>query len=167
MECENISNIKKILPFFCRHVNSHQQILPNNIDSLKAFKTGPMYIVIDGFLSSFKATMSQLVKDSLLKSRPNGNVIIVDWSKLSGSEMLNLDENTEYTQLMMAYNIVKTKVGLVGNKVAKFLAQLANQNVTEFSKVHVIGYSLGAHSKLSCSLSITISSIRCNQSKRL
>ncbi len=167
-EFENISNIKNFRwHFFCRHANSPQQILPNNNDSLKAFKTGPMYIVIDGFLSTFKTTMSQLVKDSLLKSRPNGNVIIVDWSKLSGSEMLNLDENTPYPQLMMAYNVVKTKVGLVGKKVAKFLAQLAYHNVTEFSKVHVIGYSLGAHGKLSCSLRLTICSIRCNQSKRM
>lgn len=130
---------------------------------MKALKQGPIYLVIDGFLSSFETTMSQLVKDSLLKSRPNGNIIIVDWSKLSGSDILSLDENTQYAQLMMAYNVVKTKVGLVGKKVAKFLAQLSNHNITEFSKTHLIGYSLGAHSKLSSSITIYLQLDAINQ----
>lgn len=118
-----------------------------NLEPLKIPGDGPLFVVIDGFLSSHKTQMAQTVKDGILRSRPNGKVVVVDWSELSGYNALNLEDNTHFGQFMMVYNKVKSNVEQVGHEIANFLKTLMLQNITEYSRTHLIGYSLGAHSK--------------------
>jgi len=78
---------------------------------------------------------------ALLASKPNENVIVVDWGRLSGSGLTlgNLIETAT------AYITVLGNVGPAGGRVADFLEFLrANRNIDQ-SQVYIIGHSLGAH----------------------
>lgn len=75
------------------------------------------------------------------------NIIVVDWSELSGSKDLNLTVDTDVTfaSMLILYNEVKSEVEFVGRRLAKFLLTLVDLKKISLDKLHFIGYSLGAH----------------------
>ncbi|ODM96873.1 Lipase member H [Orchesella cincta] len=99
------------------------------------------FLIIDGFLSDSTSPMSQTTKDELLRSNPNTNVIVVDWGKLSGSGATIGNQLETYA----VYLKVLENVGPVAQRTADFLNFLKTEKGIDYSQVHIIGHSLGAH----------------------
>lgn len=86
----------------------------------------------------------------MFKQFPLSNIIVVDWSKMSGSEVVDSSKSksVSFLEYIMTYNKAKSKVEFAGQHVAKFIYILSRSKKIDFSKLHLIGFSLGAHSKL-------------------
>ncbi|CAL8113408.1 unnamed protein product [Orchesella dallaii] len=113
----------------------------NSLNSAPVRTAAKTFLIIDGFLSDSTSPMSQTLKDELLRTNPNTNVIVVDWGKLSGSGSTFGNQLETYS----AYLKVLNNVGPVAQRTADFLEFLKNEKGISFSHVHIIGHSLGAH----------------------
>jgi len=119
-----------------------RELIYQNAGSLSALKSGaPTTLLIDGFLSDVSSPMSQNLKNAILNRESNRNVIVMDWGRLSGSGLTlgNLLETAS------AYITVLGNVGPVGSRVADFLNFVKTTKNIDFSQIHIIGHSLGAH----------------------
>lgn len=104
--------------------------LPNGM----LIANAPIKFVIHGFLNGGNSLMVQTVKDAYMSRTENYNVIIVDWSKGSGTWLSNY-----YICL-----ITSRVVPMVGHAVADFVIDLMNQQDVNVLYVNLIGHSLGA-----------------------
>ncbi|XP_053996741.1 pancreatic lipase-related protein 2-like isoform X1 [Hylaeus anthracinus] len=88
----------------------------------------PTVIFIHGYSDSASGGSSITTRDVYLK-RGQHNVILVDWAKLAG---------------LPWYVTAVRNTKIVGPQVARFVKWLDAQGAVPFSKLHVIGFSLGA-----------------------
>lgn len=73
-------------------------------------------------------SLSEYLSLNYLSFQEDANVIIVDWAKGAGS----------------TYSMAVSNVELVGRQLALILLDAANMGV-DYDKVHLVGFSLGAH----------------------
>jgi len=139
---KNVDDLK--FEYYSSPLTKHQ-IIYNNANSLTAspFKQAARTIIIvDGFLSDGTSPMSQSTKDVYLRLNTNQNVIVLDWGKLSGSTELPL---SNIISTGLTYTAALGNVGAVGERLADFCNFLRTTRGVEFSNIHIIGHSLGAH----------------------
>ncbi|NP_001306750.1 lipoprotein lipase precursor [Cynoglossus semilaevis] len=88
------------------------------------------FIVIHGWTVTgmFESWVPKLVT-ALYDRVPNGNVIVVDWLARASQHYTT---SAEYTKL-------------VGRDVAKFITWIQKELQLPWERIHVLGYSLGAH----------------------
>jgi len=124
----------------------------NNRNSLEAANIQsslPVVIIIDGFLSNSTSPMTTLLKSSFT-AQGGSNVIVLDWSKMSGAEA-RVDNAL---LLAGAYLTVLGNVGPVGQRLAAFLELLEETKGVPLSQVTIVGGSLGAHIGGACGSAI-------------
>lgn len=68
-------------------------------------------------------------------------MIVVDWGKLSGSGVTIENQFQTYN----VYLKVLQNLGPVAQRIADLLHFLKSEAAVDFSQVHIIGHSLGAH----------------------
>ncbi|XP_053226811.1 lipoprotein lipase [Podarcis raffonei] len=92
--------------------------------------TSKTFVVIHGWtvIGMYESWVPKLVK-ALYQREPHSNVIVVDWLSRSS---LHYPDSAAYTKE-------------VGEDVAKFVDWLEEQFSYSLNKVHLLGYSLGAH----------------------
>lgn len=105
-----------------------------SINNSMLVPNAPIKFVIHGFLNGANSEMCQTVKDAFMSRTENYNVIIVDWSKGSGSWLSN------YFICLITSRIVP----MVGEAVADFIIDLINSQKVNILHVNLIGHSLGA-----------------------
>ncbi|XP_061489458.1 lipoprotein lipase isoform X2 [Rhineura floridana] len=92
--------------------------------------TSKTFVVIHGWTVAgmFESWVPKLVK-ALYKREPDSNVIVVDWLARSS----------------LHYPVSASLTKLVGEDIATFVDWLEEQFSYSLDKVHLLGYSLGAH----------------------
>jgi len=114
--------------------------LENRVSSLKP--NAPFKIMVHGFLSHcdkrmFPKGIVQAYFEKMESTETAMNLICVDWGTLANPSVLP-------NPLLYGESVKSTR--MVGEKIAEFLATLKKRGVMEdFSKVHILGSSLGAH----------------------
>ncbi|KAJ3599127.1 hypothetical protein NHX12_033090 [Muraenolepis orangiensis] len=108
-------------------------LVPGEPDTIKECEFNPetqTFVVIHGWTVTgmFESWVPKLVT-ALYKQEPRANVIVVDW----------LTRANQHYPTSAAY----TK--LVGMDVAKFVNWIQNELQLPWDRVHLLGYSLGAH----------------------
>ncbi|XP_018021016.1 phospholipase A1 member A isoform X2 [Hyalella azteca] len=89
-------------------------------------------VVVHGFTGSLSGCPWMVdIKDSFI--RKDMNVVLVDWGALSGSD------------LMSYFHVVEYNVPFVGLQLAALLQALKENVGLSEDKLHLIGFSLGAH----------------------
>jgi len=124
--------------------NTRSELVVGDVNSLNSGsvrRQARTFLIIDGFLSDSTSPMSQTSKNELLRSNPQSNVIVVDWGKLSGSGATIENQ----LQTLNVYLKVLKNIGPVAQRVADFLHFLKSEAGVDFSQVHIIGHSMGAH----------------------
>ncbi|XP_021957052.1 endothelial lipase isoform X2 [Folsomia candida] len=100
--------------------------------------------MIHGFYGHRNKHFPKLVKDAYLDTTPCAkNYIVVDWSRLSRPGHTDLIEPLVYPVVYPA--IVVRNVPTVSKGISEFLQFLVDSGQTEWSQVHIVGHSLGAH----------------------
>ncbi|CAL8112998.1 unnamed protein product [Orchesella dallaii] len=142
-QAQSISkNVDDMKYFYFPTANQKTEIAYNNQNSLVASNiraNTKTTIIVDGFLSDSTSPCSTITKDTYTSR--GGNVIIVDWGRLSGSG-LTLGNPLATAS---AYISALGNVGPVGARLAEFLNFLRQNKQIQFSDMTVIGHSLGAH----------------------
>jgi pancreatic triacylglycerol lipase len=105
----------------------------------------PLVVIIDGFLSNSTSPMSRMLTQSFV-AHGSKNVILLDWSKLSGAEY-RVDNAL---RMAGAYLTVLGNVGPVGHRLAQFLELVEEDKGIPLSQVTLVGGSLGAHIAGAC-----------------
>ncbi|KAF5274258.1 hypothetical protein FQR65_LT04376 [Abscondita terminalis] len=114
----------KFFLFSPKNRNRGEEILNFNLSNAKNFNTSLVTkVLVHGFVQSYKNKVLWKMKDAYLQKKTY-NVIMVDWHNLSMS---------------FCYPIVADYTEFVGQLTGYLLAKLPAK------KVHVIGFSLGAH----------------------
>lgn len=137
-------NAEPIDPFF-NAVNDVQFILNtrenmatgyrlifNNLASLQGSHYNPnrpTRFLIHGFLEGQGADLNTETSVALLRQY-DSNIIFVDWS--AGAQTIN-------------YIAARNRIDAVGAHVANYMDWLSDQNALIWSRLTVIGFSLGAH----------------------
>lgn len=109
-----------------------QQVLFGDMNSLRASNydaNRPTRFVIHGFQSDSTSDVNIVITAAYLRSY-DVNVIVVDWGL--GANTIN-------------YITARNRVGEVGALVGQFCDFLHENNVLDFSRLYLIGSSLGAH----------------------
>ncbi|OXA53318.1 Endothelial lipase [Folsomia candida] len=130
-----------------------EEIVYNNVESLaKArYRFGSTWkILIHGYTMSQFGTFPQNVKNAYLseyrrrlerdRNAEGYNVLIVDWAPLADPK---LSGNANF---LLMYTFAVRNVQVVGQRVGEmvhFLRQ--NGGLESYKKVHIVGFSLGAH----------------------
>jgi len=120
-------------------------IVHNNPSSLATapFKQNSnVILIIDGYLSNETSPMSVMTKNTFLARSSSNNVIVVNWGLLSGSKTL---PHANAIVTAAHYTTVLGNVGPAGQRLADFINFLRLNRGIQFSNVHIIGHSLGAH----------------------
>lgn len=112
-----------------------QEIIEKNLESLKKSNfnaSHPTRISVHGWGGKWNNDQNSLIKDSYLKNGRNEpvNVFIVDWSMFSDSSN---------------YYISKSKCSVAGAALGALIDWMNSSAGLSFSKLHLIGHSLGAH----------------------
>ncbi|XP_075970535.1 phospholipase A1-like isoform X2 [Anticarsia gemmatalis] len=97
-----------------------------NKSNFNATKT--TVFIIHGWFGSLNSTLNAILKDAFLQD-DDVNVIVVDWCAISCTPN---------------YFTVVTSVPTVGSHIAKLIKWLTTHSLT-YSKLHLVGHSLGAH----------------------
>ncbi|KAL4658863.1 lipoprotein lipase [Arapaima gigas] len=129
------SNIESKFSLRTKKVPDDDQcyIVPGQQDTISACSFNPetqTFVVIHGWTVTgmYESWVSKLVA-ALYKREPTANVIVVDW--LSRAQQ-HYPTSAAYTKL-------------VGQDVAKFVNWLMMELDYPWEKIHLLGYSLGAH----------------------
>ncbi|XP_078391257.1 lipoprotein lipase-like [Cetorhinus maximus] len=134
-DVENLNSIKT--RFSLRRVSKPDEdlcyIIPGQVDSLSKCcfnSTTKTFLIIHGWSVSgmFESWIEKLVI-ALYHTEPDANVLVVDW----------LDRAHQH------YPIAAKNTMLVGQDIAKLIDWLEKQEKNPLNKMHLIGYSLGAH----------------------
>ncbi|XP_053622889.1 uncharacterized protein LOC128682283 isoform X2 [Plodia interpunctella] len=88
----------------------------------------PLVVIVHGWMSDRHSEINVLVRDAFLEAH-DVNVIILDWTKKAGK----------------LYTIAMSAVPRVGRSLAEFLTWLIETSGGDWNKVHLVGFSLGAH----------------------
>ncbi|XP_028831248.1 lipoprotein lipase [Denticeps clupeoides] len=107
-------------------------LVPGNADTFSQcgfVMSAPTFLVIHGWSVAgiFESWLYKLVT-ALFEREPNANVVVVDWLERASQHYPTSAENTK----------------VVGKEVAKFINWLEDMKYP-LEKLHVLGYSLGAH----------------------
>jgi len=105
----------------------------------------PVTIIIDGFLSNSTSPMTTLLKGTYVQAH-HSNVIVLDWSKLSGSKA-NVGNPIS---MAAAYIKVLGNVGPIGQRLGEFMELLVETRGVSLRDMTVVGGSLGAHIAGAC-----------------
>jgi len=135
-------NVNDLKYFYFPSASQKVEIAYNNANSLIASNlraNTKTTVIIDGFLSDSTSPCSILTKDTY--SSRGGNVIVLDWGRLSGSG-LTLGNPL---QTASAYISALGNVAPVGVRVAEFLNFLRENKQIQFNDITIVGHSLGAH----------------------
>uniref|UniRef100_A0A336LHV9 CSON010281 protein n=1 Tax=Culicoides sonorensis TaxID=179676 RepID=A0A336LHV9_CULSO len=108
--------------------------ISKNLGDNMLIKNAPIKFVIHGFLNGLNSDMCTTVKDAFMKRTEDYNVIVVDWSKGSGTWLSN------YFVCLITSRIVP----IVGESVADFIVDMINKQDVNILYVNLIGHSLGA-----------------------
>ncbi|XP_072338977.1 lipoprotein lipase-like isoform X1 [Scyliorhinus torazame] len=108
-------------------------IFPGHVDSLSKCgfnTTSKTFLIIHGWSVSgmFESWIEKLII-ALYQREPDANILVVDW----------LDRAHQH------YPIAAKNTMLVGQDIAKLINWLEKQENNLLNKMHLIGYSLGAH----------------------
>jgi len=117
----------------------------NSLEGANIQSNLPLVITIDGFLSNTTSPMTSLLKRSYTE-HGGKNVIVLDWSKLSGST----ERVDNALRMAAAYLTVLGNVGPAGHRLAQFLELIEEEKGIPMSEVTIIGGSLGAHIAGAC-----------------
>ncbi|CAG7659430.1 unnamed protein product [Allacma fusca] len=113
------------------------QVLTKTYFDVKA----PVKIICHGFLSSYKSGPGQTIAPMYLQHMYDVNVIVIDWSSLSGIF-------TKGSSLKDLKNDIYFPPAKYTESVGRFTASLVDFLVgqgTSLKNIHLIGHSLGAH----------------------
>lgn len=88
----------------------------------------PLFVISHGWTGSGQALVNTQVTSAVLKAM-DANIVVLDWS---------IDASGLYVESVLA-------VPSVGRYLGKFLIWLIENFGGDWSKVHLIGHSLGAH----------------------
>ncbi|CAK1544565.1 unnamed protein product [Leptosia nina] len=117
---------------FTRFNQYNYQVLEfNNTNSVRNSNYNPnkpITVIVHGFNSDGDASVNQMVRNALMHV-DFYNVIVLDWSK----------------SLSILYPVSVEAVPSTGEYLGKFLEWLIDNFGGDWSKVHLIGHSLGAH----------------------
>jgi len=142
-QAQSISkDVNDLKYFYFPSANQKVEIAYNNANSLIASNiraNTKTTIIVDGFLSDSTSPCSTLTKNTYTSR--GGNVIVLDWGRLSGSG-LTLGNPI---QTASAYISALGNVLPVGARLAEFLNFLKANKQIQFSDMTIIGHSLGAH----------------------
>ncbi|KAL2294565.1 hypothetical protein Nmel_008302 [Mimus melanotis] len=108
-------------------------LVPGQVDSLAQCNfnhTSKTFVVIHGWTVTgmYESWVPKLV-DALYKREPDSNVIVVDW----------------LVRAQQHYPVSAAYTRLVGRDVATFIDWMEEQFNYPLNKLHLLGYSLGAH----------------------
>ncbi|XP_060934802.1 lipoprotein lipase [Limanda limanda] len=103
---------------------------PETIEECKFNDQMQSFILIHGWTVTgmFESWVPKLVS-ALYERVPNANVIVVDW----------------LTRANQHYSTSAAYTKLVGRDVAKFVTWIQNELQLPWERIHLVGYSLGAH----------------------
>ncbi|KAK0176250.1 hypothetical protein PV328_000403 [Microctonus aethiopoides] len=107
-------------------INNENSLINSNFNSKHN-----TIILIHGFTESASMSFAKTISTEYLK-RDDYNVIRVDWKKLAAGPL-------HY------YSIASDNVPLVGKQTSKLIKWLKTKKKISISKLHIIGFSLGAH----------------------
>ncbi|CAL8096660.1 unnamed protein product [Orchesella dallaii] len=100
----------------------------------------PVKFLIHGFNNNSTGTRFPVDTKNAYLENTDHNIIIVEWGKLSTPAV------PRRSQADVFYPVVVDNVPMVGENIGKFiLFLLDNGMISSLSKVHIIGFSLGAH----------------------
>lgn len=108
-------------------------LVPGQINTIAECEFNPeeqTFVIIHGWTITglFESWVPKLVS-ALYKREPNANVIVVDW----------------LTRAQQHYTTSAAYTKLVGRDVAKFVNWIQKELQYPWEKLHLLGYSLGAH----------------------
>ncbi|XP_041981001.1 pancreatic lipase-related protein 2-like [Aricia agestis] len=107
------------------------QRLYMNEESIKSSSFNPEHptvVVAHGFLGSHNSALNPAIRDAHL-GKADTNVIILNWNRIGGED----DDSA----------LLSTPV--VGRRLGQFLKFLSQVSGASYDKMHLIGFSLGAH----------------------
>lgn len=70
---------------------------------------------------------------------------MVGWGKLAASDLLDQSPFPSNTEVEVAYRKSTQNLGIVGEKVAKFILNYMKMGLLRPDLIHLIGHSLGCH----------------------
>jgi hypothetical protein len=86
-------------------------------------------VIIHGFWNSYNSKINKAMKKVYMTDY-DVNLIIVNYSKISRDT---------------CYKIVRSRVGLLGRKIAEFLDEILGDDEWQWSNLVIVGHSLGSH----------------------
>lgn len=92
-------------------------------------RTKPTRVIIHGFWNSHNSRINKALKEVYLNNY-DVNIIIVNYSRISRD---------------ICYKIARSRISLLGKKIAKFLDSILGDEEWQWKNLIVIGHSLGAH----------------------
>jgi hypothetical protein len=107
-------------------------------------------VIIHGFWNSYNSKINKAMKKVYMNDY-DVNLIIVNYSKVSRDT---------------CYKIVRSRVGLLGRKIAEFLDEILGDDEWQWSNLVVVGHSLGSHTAggwLNLSIKATFDLLDSNQ----
>ena len=117
--------------FTRRNQNNHQVITNGNVNSIRNSNYNgnlPLFVIVHGWNSNGNSAVNTMIRPALL-AVSDCNVIVVDWRGLANG----------------LYNTAVNGVPSVGQFLGNFLVWLINNGGGNWGRVHLIGFSLGAH----------------------
>ncbi|ODM94337.1 Hepatic triacylglycerol lipase [Orchesella cincta] len=114
----------------------------NSVKNAPIIPQAPWKVLIHGFTQSQNSSMPGVIKNAYLEAMSKGgdtqvNVLVVDWGKLAYSSQ---------DVLIPIYTAAVRNVEPAGNRTGEMIQfLLENGAVASISKVHIVGFSLGAH----------------------
>lgn len=89
----------------------------------------PTRVIIHGFWNSHKSKINKAMKEAY-SNHYNVNLIIVNYSRISRD---------------VCYKIARSRVGLLGRKIAAFLDSVLDKDEWQWKNLVIVGHSLGGH----------------------
>lgn len=108
-----------------------QILVPDNIESIRNSNyssSKPTVFLVHGWVGSGENRMNKILTEAFLEN-DDVNIIVLDWSKLANK----------------GYTTAKAGVAAVGTALGQFINYLIANRLSSYRKMHLVGFSLGAH----------------------